>query len=106
MRSLLDRVILVVGFFPFITLSIPCYSLLACQISVERSAVSLMGTPCILFVAFSLLLLMFFFVFVSLINMFLNNMFQLICLIGMFLFGFTFYGSLSVWTWGAISFPI
>ena len=53
-----------------------------------------------LFVAFPLLLLIFFslcLIFVSLIN---------VCL-GMFLFGFILYGTLwASWTWVAISFPM
>ena len=32
-------------FFPFITLNISCHSLLACRVSVEKSADSLMGVP-------------------------------------------------------------
>ena len=45
-------------FFPFITLSISCHTLLACSVSSERSAVKLMGIP-LLFVAFPFLLLPF-----------------------------------------------
>ena len=47
-------------FFPFITFNISCHSLLACRVSVEKSADKLMGVP--LYVAcnfFSLLLLIF-----------------------------------------------
>jgi len=45
-------------FFPFITLSISCHTLLACSVSSERSAVKLMGIP-LFFVAFPFLLLIF-----------------------------------------------
>ena len=36
------------GFFSFITLHISCYSIMACSISVEKSANCLMGIPCML----------------------------------------------------------
>ena len=42
---LTGRVILVVGFFPLITLNMSCHSLLACRVSAERLAVNLMGIP-------------------------------------------------------------
>ena len=45
--------------FSFITLSISCYSLLAWKVSIERSAVVLWEFPCVLFVVFLLLLLIF-----------------------------------------------
>ena len=47
-------------FFPFITLNISCHTLLACRVSAEKSVVNLMGIPFMLFVAFPLLLLIFF----------------------------------------------
>ena len=67
-------------FFPFSTLNISCHSLLDCRVSAERSPVKLMGFPlyvtcCFFFAAFNTLSL--YFVFVSLISMFL----------GMFLLG-------------------
>ena len=67
-------------FFPFSTLNISCHSLLDCRVSAERSPVMLMGFPlyvtcCFSFAAFHILSL--YFVFVSLISMFL----------GMFLLG-------------------
>ena len=36
MRALLGRVILVIGFFPFITLNISCLFLLDCRVSAEK----------------------------------------------------------------------
>ena len=54
MRSLLGRVILVVGFFPFITLNMSCHSFLACRVSAERSAVNFMGIPLYVIFCFSL----------------------------------------------------
>ena len=100
MRSLLDRVILVVGFFLSLLLSISCHSLLICRVSVERSAVSLMGIPfyvtcCFCLAAFNICSLCL--IFVRLINM---------CL-GMFFLGFILYENLwAFWTWMAISFLI
>ena len=55
-RVLLGRVFLVVGSSSFITLK--CNSLLACRVSGEKSADSLMGVP--LYVIFPLLLLIFY----------------------------------------------
>ena len=86
--------------FSFITLSMSCHSLLACQVSIERSAVILMGIPLCVIYCFSLatfnicsLCLMF----VNLINM---------CL-GVFHLGFILFKTLWVsWTWVIISFPI
>ena len=43
----------------FISLSMSCHSLLARRVSIERSALSLWGSPCGLFVAFPLLLLIY-----------------------------------------------
>ena len=43
MKSLPARVLLVVVFFPFITLKILCHPLLTCKVSAEKSANSLMG---------------------------------------------------------------
>ena len=79
-------------FFPFSTLNISCYSLLACRVSAERSAVKHMGFPlyvtcCFFLAAFNILSLCL--VFVSLISM---------CL-GVFLPGFILYGTLyASWT--------
>ena len=100
MRSLLGTVIWAVVFFSFITLSMPCHSLLAWRVSIERSVVILMGIPLCVICCFSLaafnicsLCLIFF----NLINM---------CL-GMFCLGFILLGTLWVsWTWVSISFPI
>ena len=40
--------------FSFITLSMPCHSLLACRVCIERSAVILMGIPLCVICCFSL----------------------------------------------------
>ena len=79
-------------FFPISTLNISCYSLLACRVSAERSAVKCMGFPlygtcCFSLAAFNILSLCL--VFVSLISM---------CL-GVFLLGFILYGTFCAsWT--------
>ena len=91
-RVLLGRVFLVVNFFPFITLNMSCHSLLACRVSVEKSADSLTGVSwCVIchfsFLAFNILSLSL--IFVSLITM---------CL-GVFLFRFILPGNLcAAWT--------
>ena len=74
-------------FFPFHTLNVSCHSLLACRVSVERSAVKHMGlllyvTCCFSLAAFNIL--SWCLVFVSLISM---------CL-GMFLLGFILFRTL------------
>ena len=74
-------------FFPFITLNISCHSLLACGISIEKSAGSLMGVPLYVICHFSLVafnILSLSLIFVSLITM---------CL-GVFLLGFILPGTL------------
>ena len=83
-------------FFSFITLSMPCYSLLTWRVSVKRSAVIFMGTPlcvicCFSLVAFNICSLCL--IFVNLINM---------CL-GVFCLGFILFGTLWAWTWVIIS---
>ena len=86
--------------FSFITLSMSCHSLLAWRVSIDRSAVTLMGIPlcvncCFSLAAFDICSLCL--IFVNLINM---------CL-GVFHLGFILFGTLWVsWTWMAISFPI
>ena len=86
--------------FSFITLSMSCHSLLAWRVSIERSAVILMGIPlcvicCFSLAAFNICSLCL--IFVNLINM---------CL-GVFHLGFILFGTLWVsWTWVIISFPI
>ena len=63
-QSLLGRVTMVARCFHFITLSICCHSLLAFRVSVERSAVSLMGILLYVIRCFSLATVnIFFFVF-------------------------------------------
>ena len=86
-------------FFSFITLSISCHSLLAWRVSIERSAVILMGIPlcvicCFSLAAFNICSLCL--IFVNLINM---------CL-GVFHLGFILFRTLWVsWTLVALSFP-
>ena len=97
---LAGRVILVVGFFPFITLSISCYFLLAWKGSVKWSHVTLIRILlyiicCFFISAFNICSL--FLIFVGLIKT---------CL-GMFLLQFILYGTLwTPWTWVTNSFPI
>ena len=74
-------------FFSFITISISCHSLLACKVSVERSAVSLMGIPLYVICCFSLAA--FNICSLCLISISLINM----CL-GVFLLGFILYETL------------
>ena len=87
-------------FFSFITLSMSCHSLLACRVSIKRSAVILMGIPLCVIYYFSLAAFNIYslcLVFVNLINM---------CL-GVSHLGFILFGALWVsCTWVAISFPI
>ena len=93
MRTLLDILFLVVGYFPFITLSILCHLLLAFRVSAEKSADDFIGVhTCVIcgfilaaFSIFSLSLIL-----VSLINM---------CL-GMFFLGLILYGAhCASWIW-------
>ena len=99
MRAFLGRVILVGVFFPFITLSISCHSLLACRVSAEKSADNLIGVPlCVFFFylavfkIFSLSLIL-----ISLINTCLR----------VFLLGFILYGTCCAWwIWVSGSFPM
>ena len=88
-------------FFPVSTLNIYCRSLLVCRVSAETvKLLSIWGFPCMLLVAFPLLLLIFFFVclvFVSLISMYL----------GVIVLGFIPYGTLCAsWTCLVISFSM
>ena len=83
MRSLIDN--LGCRFFPFITLNISCHSLLACRISAEKSAGSLMGVPLYIICHFSLVA---FNNLLSLIFVYLITM----CL-SMFLLGFILPGT-------------
>ena len=84
----------------FITLSMSWHSLLAWRVSIDRSAVILMGIPlcvvcCFPLAAFNSCSL--YLIFVNLINM---------CL-GVFHLGFILFATLWVsWIWVAISFPI
>ena len=86
--------------FSFITLSMSCHFLLACRVSIERSAVILMGIPlcvicCLSLAVFNICSLCL--IFVNLINM---------CL-GVFCLEFVLFGTLWVsWTWVINSFLI
>ena len=87
-------------FFSFITLSMSCHSLLALKVSIERSAVNLMGIPLWVICCFSLAV----FHICSLCLIFINLID--ICL-GVFCLGFILFWTLwASWTWVAISFPI
>ena len=93
MRSLLGC-----RFFPFITLSISCHFLLAGSVSVESSAVSLLGITqyvicCFFLDAINICSL--WLIFVSLINMYL----------GVFLLEMILYGTLSFLELGGYSLP-
>ena len=100
MRSLPGSIILVIGFFPFITLNISCHSLLSYSVSAEKSAVSLMGVPfCVICLFSPVAFNNFYFslLFANLITMCLS----------MILLWFILSGTLCVfWTWVVISFPI
>ena len=72
-------------FFPFVTLNILCQSLLACRVSVEKSADNLMGVLlyvicCFSFVAFNILSLSL--IFVCWITMYLSVFFLGFILLG------------------------
>ena len=87
-ESLGEYGILGCRFFPFITLNVSCHSLLACRVSVEKSADSLMGIPLYVICHFSLVafdILPLYLIFVSLITMYL----------GVLLFEFILPGTLS-----------
>ena len=86
--------------FSFFTFSMSYHSLLAWRVSIDRSAVILMGIPLCIICCFSLAafnICSLCLTFVNLINMYL----------GVFHLGFILFGTLWVsWTWVAISFPI
>ena len=87
-------------FFSFITLSMPCHSLLAWRVSIERLAVTLMGIPLYVICSFSIAVFNICslrLIFISLFNT---------CLV-VFHLGFILFGTLWFsWTWVIISFPI
>ena len=100
MRALLCRVCLVVGFSLSSLEIYPATSFWPAEFLLKNPLINLWGFPFKLFVAFPLLLLIFFslhLIFISLINM---------CF-GMFLLGFILYGTLCASrTLETISFPI
>ena len=59
-ESLAGQSILGCRVFPFITLNTSCHSLLACRVSTEKSADSLMGVPVYVICCFPLLLFIFY----------------------------------------------
>ena len=73
------------GFFSFITLSMSCQSLLAWRVSMKDQLLSLWESPCVLFVAFPLLLLIFTLCVWSLLI-------WLICVLGYFALGLSCLG--------------
>ena len=87
-ESLAGQNILGFRFFPFITLNTSCHSLLACRVSVEKSADGLMRVPLYVICRFSLVT--FNILFLSLISVSLIT----VCL-GVFLLGFILPGALS-----------
>ena len=99
MRALLDRVILVGGFFLFIMLSISCQSLLACRVAVEKSANKLIGILLCIMCFFSLAAFNIFslsLTLVTVINMCLR----------VFLLGFILYSThcaFCIWVSGSFS---
>ena len=84
-------------FFSFIILNMFCHSLLACKVSTENQLITWWEFPCVLFVAFPMLLLIFSVTFnFSLINMCWHVS-----------FGVILYESFCAsWTWVTISFPM
>ena len=72
-------------FFPFITLNIQCWFLLACRVSAAVSAVNLMRIPLDVISCFS---------FVALIFLLAFNFCQFDLCLGMFLLGFILFGTL------------
>ena len=84
-------------FFSFIILNMFCHSLPACRVSTENQLITFWEFPCVLFVAFHMLLLIFSVTF----NFSLINMCWHVSL------GVILYESLwTSWTWVAISFPM
>ena len=82
-------------FFPYITLNIFCHSLLACRVSVEKTADNFMEFPCMLFIAFSNF--SFYLIFVSLIFVSID--------LFMLLFVFILYCTLcGSWSWVSVYF--
>ena len=87
-------------FFPFITSNISCYSLLACRVSVEKSAGDLMRVPFYVICCFSLAAF-------NILSLFLIFIILIAISLGVFLLGFILLGTLCTsWTWLTISFPM
>ena len=98
MRSLLDRVILAVSFFSFITLNILCHFLLACKVSAEKTADSSLGVPLYVTSCFSLTTF-------EILSLSLIFAISIIMCLGMDLFGLVLFGNLcAYWTWMSVSF--
>ena len=91
---------MVAGSSLFISLNITCHSLLACRVSVEKSADSLMGVPLYVICHFPLApfnILSLSLIFVNLVTMCLN----------VFLLGFILPGTLCApWIWLTVSFSM
>ena len=71
--------------FSFITLNMSCHSLLAWRVSIERSAVTLWESPCVLLVVFPLLILIF-------VHCVWSLLIWLICVMGCFTLGLSCLG--------------
>ena len=91
--------ILVCRFFPFVTLNILCHSLLACRVSVEKSADNLMGVSSYVICCFS---------FVAFNNLFVFNFYHFDYYVSWCVpLGFILPGTLCAsWTWLTIYFPM
>ena len=97
-RALMGRIFCFM-FSPFITLNISCHTLLPTEFLLKNCLITLWGVACMLFIALSLLLLIFS---LSLISVNLIT----VCF-SMFLFRFALYGTLCAsWIWVTASFPM
>ena len=100
MITLLGKVFLVGGFFPFITLNISCHSLLACKVYAEKkSNDGLMGVSLYILSCFSLAAF-------KILSVSLTFDTLIITCLAVDLFGVLFFGGLWVsWIWMLVSFP-
>ena len=102
MRSLSGRVIFVIDFPLSIVQIYPAIPFWPTEFILKDQLVNVWSFPCMFFVVFPLLLLIFFFLFVCLVFVSLISM----CL-GLILLGFVLYGTLCTsWTWLTISFSM